>query len=232
MTGYGAFGIAFTAGYFDYIVGGRSLSIWLDHGGALVLPAARGGSERGDTWHRAAMREHRQLSYDDFTAVAESLIKSGFTTPAHFGIFGSSNGGLLAATMGTERPDLFGAVVSDVPLTDMLRFPKMGMGSAWMDEYGNPDKPQEAAALKAYSPLHNVRANVKYPPFLITISTEDSRVGPGHARKFAARLMEVGAKVYFLEDQEGGHGVSDALERPDIMAARMTFLLNTLVSPH
>jgi prolyl oligopeptidase len=232
MTGYGAFGLSFTTGYFDYIVGGRSFAVWLDHGGALVIPAARGGSERGDAWHRIAMREHRQLSYDDFTAVAEALIKSGFTTPAHFGIFGSSNGGLLSATMATERPDLFGAVVSDVPLTDMLRFPKMGMGSAWMDEYGNPDNPQEAAALKAYSPLHNVRANVKYPPFLITISTEDSRVGPGHARKFAARLMEVGAKVYFIEDQEGGHGVSEALERPDIMAARLTFLLNALVSPH
>jgi prolyl oligopeptidase len=229
MTGYGAFGITLQAGYFDYLVGGRSLALWLARGGALVIPAARGGGERGESWHRIAMREHRQLSYDDFAAVAESLVKSGFTTPAHFGIFGSSNGGLLAATMATERPDLFGAVVSDVPLTDMLRFPKMGMGSAWTDEYGNPDKLEEAAALRAYSPLHNVHANVKYPPFLITISTEDNRVGPGHARKLAARLLEVGTHVYFIEDEEGGHGVSEALERPDILAARMTFLIDTLM---
>ena len=229
MTGYGAFGITLQAGYFDYLVGGRSLALWLARGGALVIPAARGGGERGESWHRIAMRQHRQLSYDDFAAVAESLVKSGFTTPARFGIFGSSNGGLLAATMATQRPDLFGAVVSDVPLTDMLRFPKMGMGSAWTDEYGNPDKPEEAAALRAYSPLHNVRANVKYPPFLITISTEDNRVGPGHARKLAARLLEVGTHVYFIEDEEGGHGVSEALERPDILAARMTFLIDTLM---
>ncbi len=231
MTGYGAFGITLRFGYFDRFVGGRSLALWLARGGALVIPAARGGGERGENWHRVAMREHRQLSYDDFEAVAESLVKSGFTTPAHFGIFGSSNGGLMAATMGTQRPDLFGAVVSDVPLTDMLRFPKMGMGSAWIDEYGNPDKPEEAAALRAYSPLHNVRANVKYPPFLITSSTEDNRVGPGHARKLAARLLEVGARVYLIEDQEGGHAVSDALERTDNMAARMTFLIDALM-PH
>jgi prolyl oligopeptidase len=231
MTGYGAFGITLQFGYFDNTVGGRSLALWLARGGALVIPAARGGGERGDNWHRVAMRKHRQLSYDDFAAVAESLVKSGFTTPAHLGIFGSSNGGLMAATLGTQRPDLFGAVISDVPLTDMLRFPKMGMGSVWIGEYGNPDKPDEAAALRAYSPLHNVHANVKYPPFLLTVSTEDNRVGPGHARKLAARLLEVGARVYFIEEQEGGHRASDDLERPDTMAARMTFLIDTLM-PH
>jgi prolyl oligopeptidase len=229
MTGYGAFGISFTPGYLDSWVGGRSLRVWLDRGGALVVPAIRGGGERGDAWHKAAMRTKRQLSYDDFAAVAEALIKSGFTTPAHLGVFGTSNGGLLAATMGTERPDLFGAVVSDVPLTDMLRFPKMGMGAAWEDEYGNPDDPADAQVLRSYSPLHNVRSGAKYPPFLITISTEDNRVGPGHARKLAARLLEVGARVYYIEDDEGGHGVSDPLERPDVMAARMTFLCESLI---
>jgi len=164
--------------------------------------------------------------------VAESLIKSGFTTPAHLGVFGTSNGGLLAATMGTERPDLFAAVVSDVPLTDMLRMPKMGMGAAWIDEYGNPDDPAAARVLRSYSPLHNVREGVHYPPFLITISTEDNRVGPGHARKLAARLLEAGATAYFLEDDEGGHGVSDPLARPEIAAARMTFLVDSLMSTH
>ena len=230
MTGYGAFGITFTPGYLDGEVGGRSLKVWLDRGGSLVLPAIRGGGERGDAWHQAAIRERRQVSYDDFAAVAESLIKSGFTTPAHLGVFGTSNGGLLAATMGTERPDLFAAVVSDVPLTDMLRMPKMGMGAAWIDEYGNPDDPAAARVLRSYSPLHNVREGVRYPPFLITISTEDNRVGPGHARKLAARLLEAGATAYFLEDDEGGHGVSDPLARPEIAAARMTFLVDSLMS--
>lgn len=229
MTGYGAFGISFTPGYLDSWVGGRSLKVWLDRGGALVVPAIRGGGERGDAWHQAAMRTKRQLSYDDFAAVAKTLIQSGFTTAAHLGVFGTSNGGLLAATMGTERPDLFGAVVSDVPLTDMLRFPKMGMGAAWEDEYGNPDDPTDAQVLRSYSPLHNVREGVKYPPFLITISTEDNRVGPGHARKLAARLLEVGARVYYIEDDEGGHRVSDPLERPEVMAARMTFLCESLI---
>lgn len=229
MTGYGAFGISFTPGYLDAEVGGRSLKVWLQRGGALVLPAIRGGGERGEAWHQAAIRERRQVSYDDFAAVAESLIKSGFTTSAHLGVFGTSNGGLLAATMGTQRPDLFGAVVSDVPLTDMLRMPKMGMGAAWIDEYGNPDDPAAAKVLRTYSPLQNVREGVSYPPFLITISTEDNRVGPGHARKLAARLLEVGAPVYFLEDDEGGHGVSDPLTRPDVMAARLTFLIDALM---
>jgi prolyl oligopeptidase len=229
MTGYGAFGVSLAPGYLDALVGGRSLKVWLTRGGALVLPAIRGGGERGDVWHQVAMRERRQVSYDDFAAVAEALVKSNFTTPEHLGVFGLSNGGLLAATMGTQRPDLFGAVVSDVPLTDMLRFPKMGMGAAWMDEYGNPDDTAAAKVLRSYSPLHNVRAGVRYPPFLITISTEDNRVGPGHARKLAARLLEVGTPMYFFEDEEGGHGVSDPLNRPDLMAARMTFLVKALM---
>ncbi len=195
-------------------------------------PAIRGGGERGDAWHKAAMREKRQVSYDDFIAVTESLIKSGFTTPAKLGVFGSSNGGLLAATTGIERPDLFGAVVSDVPLTDMLRYPEMGMGAAWMDEYGDPKDSKYQSILRSYSPFHNVKDGVKYPPFFITISSQDNRVGPGHARKLAARLEEAGAPVYFFEDEEGGHAVSDALERPDLMALRMTFLINNLMGAH
>ena len=229
MTGYGAFGVSFAPGYLDAAVGGRSLKVWLDRGGALVLPAIRGGGERGEVWHQAAIGQKRQISYDDFAAVAESLIKSGFTSQPHLGVFGTSNGGLLAATMATERPDLFGAAVSDVPLTDMLRFPKMGMGAAWTGEYGNPEDAEAAKVLRSYSPLHNVRQGVHYPPFLITISTADNRVGPGHARKLAARLLETGNTVYFLEDQEGGHGVSDPLQRPEVMAARMTFLIDTLM---
>ncbi|UPT63419.1 MAG: prolyl oligopeptidase family serine peptidase [Hyphomonadaceae bacterium JAD_PAG50586_4] len=231
MTGYGAFGVSFSPGYLDGWVGGRSLALWLERGGALAIPLIRGGGERGSAWHHAAMRERRQVSYDDFAAVAEALIAEGFTTREHLGVFGMSNGGLLAAVMGTQRPDLFGAVVSDVPLADMLRFPAMGMGAAWTNEYGDPSDAAMAEVLRRYSPYHNVTAGRDYPAFLITVATTDNRVGPGHARKLAARLIEAGARVYYFEDQEGGHGVSDPLSNPELMADRMTFLINTLMAP-
>lgn len=228
MTGYGAFGISIRPGYFDSTVGGPAFKLWLDRGGSLVIPAIRGGGDRGAAWHHAAVREHRQRSYDDFIAVAERLVESGYTQPGHLGVFGMSNGGLLAATVGIQRPDMFSAVISDVPLTDLLRMKYMGMGAAWLNEYGDPDDPGMAEVLKRYSPLHNVRADATYPPFLITVSTEDNRVGPGHARKLAARLASVGAPVYFIEEQEGGHGVSDPLRNPELMALRMTFLIHYL----
>jgi prolyl oligopeptidase len=229
MTGYGAFGISLAPGYLDNVVGGPAMKLWIERGGALVLPIVRGGGERGDAWHRAAMREKRQVSYDDFLAVARALETSGFTSAQHMGVFGSSNGGLLAATVALQRPDLFGAVVSDVPLIDMLRYPTMGMGGAWMDEYGDPSDPHMQAVLLRYSPFHIIKENTHYPPFFITVSTEDNRVGPGHARKLAARLEQVGAKAYYFEDSEGGHGVSDALQRPELMALRMTFLIDALM---
>ncbi|MGV8942445.1 MAG: prolyl oligopeptidase family serine peptidase [Lysobacter sp.] len=229
MTGYGAFGISVQPGYFDSTVGGPAFKLWLQRGGALAIPAIRGGGERGSAWHHAAIRENRQRSYDDFIAVAESLIANGYTRADRIGIFGMSNGGLLTATLGIQRPDLFAAVVSDVPLTDLIRMRHMGMGAAWLNEYGDPTEPEMAKVLRAYSPVHNVAAGVDYPPFLITISTEDNRVGPGHARKLAARLDDVGSEVYFIEDAEGGHGVSDALRNPALMALRMTFLLDRLM---
>ncbi|MCL6711798.1 prolyl oligopeptidase family serine peptidase [Pseudomonas sp. R2.Fl] len=229
MTGYGAFGISVRPGYFDATVGGPALKLWLERGGSLAIPAMRGGGERGAAWHTAAIREKRQNSYDDFIAVTEHLIRSGFTAPDRIGIFGMSNGGLLTATLGTQRPDLFAAVVSDVPLTDLVRMRHMGMGAAWMNEYGNPDVPEQLAAMLKYSPYQNVRAGTRYPPFLVTISTEDNRVGPGHARKLAHRLSDAGATTYFYEDEEGGHGVSDALRNPELMALRMSFLIDRLM---
>ena len=229
MTGYGAFEVSVVPGYLDSWVGGRAFKLWFERGGALVLPAIRGGGERGSAWHRAAMRENRQAPYDDFYTVAESLIANGFTDPRHLGVFGVSNGGLLAAVAGTQRPDLFSAVVSDVPVTDMLRFPLMGMGSLWVDEYGDPSDPAMAQVLRSYSPLHNVRDGRSYPPFLVTISTRDDRAGPGHGRKFVARLLQAGATAWLIEDEQGGHGVSDALGNSDPLALRMAFLIDRLM---
>ena len=228
MTGYGAFGISLSPGYLSFAEGGRSLALWLNRGGAFVLPLIRGGGERGAAWHQSAIREHRQNSYDDFAAVTQDLISDGFTRPRHIGVFGMSNGGLLAAVMGTQRPDLYGAVVSDVPLTDLVRMPFMGMGAAWTNEYGDPTDPAMLSVLNRYSPYQVVEPGKTYPPFLITIATSDNRVGPGHARKLASRLIDAGATTYFIEDQEGGHGVSDSLSRPEIMADRMTFLIDAL----
>ena len=131
----------------------------------------------------AAIREKREVSYDDFLAVAQALVSSGFTNPQHLGVFGTSNGGLLSATVAVERPDLFGAVVSDAPLIDMLRFPSMGMRGAWMNEYGDPSNAAMRQALLRYSPFHNIKSGTGYPPFFITVSTEDNRVGPQVTRE-------------------------------------------------
>jgi prolyl oligopeptidase len=234
MTGYGAFGVAlnpayFNAGFEGARYGGATLKLWFERGGALVVPAIRGGGEGGAAWHQAAMRGKRQTSYDDFHAVAQSLIDSGFTEPRCLGVFGLSNGGLLAAVAGTQRPDLYGAIVSDVPLADMLRFPEMGMGAAWIDEYGDPNDPEAAQWLRSYSPVHAVKRGVHYPAFLVTVATNDDKVGPGHARKLAHRLMDVGAPVQYLEIETGGHGVSDPMQRPDMMAMRILFLIERLM---
>lgn len=236
MTGYGAFGISvnpayFNAGHEGAALGGSTVKLWFERGGALVVPVIRGGGEFGTAFHQSAMREKRQNSYDDFHAVAADLASTGYTTSEHLGIFGLSNGGLLVATAGTQRPELYGAVVSDVPLADMLRFPEMGMGAAWMNEYGDPRKAEDAAWLSKYSPVQAVKSGVKYPPFLVTVATTDNRVGPGHARKLAKRLTEVGADPLYLEPEGGGHGVSDSLERPDVMAMRLTFFIDHLMNP-
>ena len=205
------------------------MTLWLSRGGSLVIPIARGGGERGEAWHQAAIRERRQNSYDDFIAVIEKLIASGYSVPSKIGVFGMSNGGLLSAVLGTERPDLFGAVVSDVPLTDLIRLKEMGMGGAWVNEYGDAADPTMAKVLGSYSPYQNVRSDKHYPPFMITTSTSDDRVGPGHARKLAAKLESTGATVYFYEDTEGGHQVSDVLRNQQLLALRMSFLIDTLM---
>jgi len=181
--------------------------LWLEKGNAYVQANIRGGGEFGPAWHQAALKGNRQKAFDDFAAVAEDLVKRGITTAARLGIQGGSNGGLLTGTSLTQRPELFGAVIIDVPLLDMLRYTELPPGASWIAEYGDPSKPEEAAWLAAYSPYQHVAADAAYPPVLLMTSTADDRVHPGHARKMAARLQAAGhTRTLLFEETEGGHG--------------------------
>jgi prolyl oligopeptidase len=152
------------------------------------------------------MKHNRQNAYDDFAAVAEDLTRRGVTTAKQLGIIGGSNGGLLTSVMLTQRPELFGAIVSLVPLTDMRRYHKLLAGASWMSEYGDPDNSEDWAALSKFSPLQNIRRDVTYPPVLFTTSTKDDRVHPAHARKMVAKLEAFGHTPLYYENIEGGHG--------------------------
>ncbi|HTL59925.1 MAG TPA: prolyl oligopeptidase family serine peptidase [Candidatus Limnocylindrales bacterium] len=224
LYGYGGFEVPMLPVY-NAGVG----SAWLERGGVYILANIRGGGEFGPTWHEAARKEHRQRAYDDFIAVAEDLTARKLTSPAHLGIEGGSNGGLLMGVMLTERPDLFKAVVCQVPLLDMRRFNKLLAGASWMDEYGNPDKPEEWSYIRKYSPYQNVHGDRKYPRVLFTTSTRDDRVHPGHARKMVARMKEQGHDVLYYENIEGGHGGAANNKQAAYMSAlAYTFLLQEL----
>ena len=201
LNGYGGFEVANTPGYLGVL--GR---LWLARGGTFVLANIRGGGEYGPTWHTQAMRENRHLVYEDFAAVATDLVERGITTVEQLGAQGGSNGGLLMGVMLTRYPELFGALVCSVPLLDMRRFHLLLAGASWMAEYGDPDDPDDWAFISKYSPYQNISSERRYPPILITTSTRDDRVHPGHARKMAAALEEAGQPVQYYENIEGGHG--------------------------
>ncbi len=214
LYGYGGFESPLTPGYSATV--GAS---WLERGGVYVAANIRGGGEFGPAWHRAAQKEHKQRSYDDFIAVAEDLIARGITSPRRLGIMGGSNGGLLVGAAFTQRPELFGAVVCQVPLLDMQRYHHLLAGASWMAEYGNPDEPAEWEYISRYSPYHNVRPGQQYPRVLLTTTTRDDRVHPGHARKMAAKMESMGYPVYYFENTEGGHGSGTTPEQRATMSA-------------
>ncbi len=224
LYGYGGFEVAqrpFYSGVF-----GKG---WLEAGGVFVLANIRGGGEFGPAWHRAALRENRQKSFDDFIAVAEDLVARGIAHPGRLGIMGGSQGGLLVTGAMVQRPELFGAVVAQVPLTDMLRFHKLLAGASWIGEYGDPDKPADRAYIEKYSPYQNVRKDAKYPPLYLVTSTRDDRVHPGHARKMAARMIEYGHDVRYFENVEGGHGAAaNNAQSARMWAQAFTFLWRSL----
>jgi prolyl oligopeptidase len=205
LGGYGGFEVARTPGY-DGVLG----RLWLSRGGTYVLANIRGGGEYGPTWHTQAMREGRHLVAEDFAAVARDLVSRGITTVEQLGAQGGSNGGLLMGIMLTQYPELFGALVCSVPLLDMRRFHLLVAGASWVAEYGDPDNPDDWEFISKYSPYQNISGGVPYPPVLITTSTRDDRVHPGHARKMTAALEAAGHTVDYYENIEGGHaGAAD-----------------------
>lgn len=200
MYGYGGFEVSYEPFYSATV--GHS---WISRGGVYVLANIRGGGEFGPKWHQAALKENRQKAYDDFIAIAEDLIERKITNPEHLGIRGGSNGGLLVGNVFVQRPDLFNAVVCQVPLLDMRRYNKLLAGASWMEEYGDPDT-DDWIFLKNYSPYQLVDEDAEYPKVFFTTSTRDDRVHPAHARKMVARMSDQGHDVLYYENIEGGHG--------------------------
>ena len=203
LYGYGGFEVSLTPGYSANF--GR---LWLSHGGIYVVANIRGGGEFGPAWHDAALKTKRQHAYDDFEAVAADLARRGLTTPKQLGIMGGSNGGLLVSTVMVQRPELFGAVVCQVPLIDMIAFTHLGAGASWIGEYGDPAIPSERDYILTYSPYQNVKAGAAYPPVFFVTATSDDRVTPVHARKMAAKMMAQGHQVLFYENTDGGHAAA------------------------
>ena len=220
LYGYGGFEVSMTPVYSGGI--GRA---WTGRGGVYVMANIRGGGEFGPGWHQAAVKADKHKSYEDFAAVAQDLIRRRVTRPGRLGIQGGSNGGLLVGAVMVQRPELFNAVVCQVPLLDMKRYSKLLAGASWMAEYGDPDKPEEWAWISKYSPYQNVKAGVRMPRVLFTTSTRDDRVHPGHARKMAARMLEQGHSLLYWENIEGGHGgAADNGQRAQMSALEYSFL--------
>ncbi len=225
LYAYGGFQISETPTY-NAALG----KLWLEHGGVYVLANIRGGGEFGPAWHEAGLKTHRQRIYDDFAAVAQDLIARKITTPRHLGIRGGSNGGLLMGVEFEQHPELWNAVIIDVPLLDMLRFEHIAAGASWVGEYGSVSNPEERKFLAGISPYNNLRAGVHYPTPLIFTTTRDDRVGPVHARKFAARMEEMGLPFYYHESIEGGHAAGANLkEAAAEQALEMTYLTQMLM---
>ena len=224
LYGYGGFQISMTPAY-----SGTIGKLWLEDGGVYVLANIRGGGEFGPAWHQAGLKTKRQLIYDDFISVAEDLIARKITSARRLGIMGGSNGGLLMGVMLTQRPDLWNAVVIQVPLLDMLRYDQMLAGASWVDEFGSPSVPEERAFLQRISPYQNLKTGVPYPPPFFVTSTKDDRVHPGHARKMAARMAELGLPFYYYENIDGGHAAAaDQRERAKRIALEFTYLSRRL----
>jgi prolyl oligopeptidase len=230
LYAYGGFEASSTPGYTFPIGNSPNMTSWLEAGGTLVVANIRGGGEFGPAWHQAALKENRQVAFDDMIAVAEHLIETGLTSPRRLGAMGRSNGGLLMGAMLTQRPELFNAIVCGVPLLDMLRYHQLLAGASWIAEYGNPDVPEEAAFISEWSPYQKMGELEEYPEVLFYSSTRDDRVHPGHGRKMAAKMRELGHPFLYYENIEGGHaGSSDLTQRAFMDSLQIVFLMQKLM---
>ena len=224
LYGYGGFEVSKESSY-SAVMG----NAWLENGGVYVLSNIRGGGEYGPKWHQAGLKENRQTVYNDFHCIAQELIAKKITSNKNLGIMGRSNGGLLVGVAFTQRPDLYNAAVCEVPLLDMQRYNKLLAGTSWMGEYGNPDIPEEWEYIKKYSPYHNLKKDVDYPEVYFYTSTRDDRVHPGHARKMAAKMIDMGYPIYYYENTEGGHaGASTNEQSAKYSAMTFSYLLMKL----
>ncbi len=225
LYAYGGFQVSMLPGY-----SGNVGKLWLERGGVYVVANIRGGGEFGPAWHNAGLKEHRQRVYDDFAAVGKDLIARKITTPRRLGIEGGSNGGLLMGVQLTQHPDLWNAVVVQVPLFDMIRYTQIAAGASWVGEYGDPAIPEQRAYIEKYSPYQAIKAGVKYPEPFFETSTADDRVGPGHARKAAAKMQSLGYPFYYYENIEGGHAAAANLqETAKRVALEFTYLTRKLM---
>lgn len=201
ILAYGGFEVSYQP-FYSGTIGAN----WMEKGGVFVLANLRGGGEFGPQWHLSAIKQNRQKVNDDLIAVSEDVINREITSSKHLGIQGGSNGGLLVGSVYLQRPDLYNAVLCQVPLLDMGRYNKLLAGASWVGEYGNPDVPEEWEYISKYSPYQNIKKDRKYPPIFLITSTRDDRVHPGHARKMGAKLEEMGHPFFYYENTEGGHG--------------------------
>ena len=220
LYGYGGFGVSLTPGW------SATALAWVEAGGTWVVANLRGGSEEGEAWHRAGMREHKQHVFDDFAAVADALVADGWTTSGQLGVYGGSNGGLLVGAALTQRPDAYAAVVCSAPLLDMVRYEQFGLGRTWNDEYGSADDPVELAWLLGYSPYHHVRQTC-YPAVLFEVFDGDSRVDPLHARKLCAALQHAvtgDAPVLLRSESDVGHGARSVGRTVGLTVDTLAFL--------
>jgi prolyl oligopeptidase len=225
MTAYGGFQVSETPRY-SGIVG----KLWLERGGVYVLANIRGGGEFGPAWHEAGLKTHRQVIYDDFASVAKDMFARKITSPRRLGIQGGSNGGLLVGVEFTQHPEMWNAVVIQVPLLDMLRFEQIAAGASWVGEYGTVTKPDERQFLASISPYNQLKPDVTYPEPLIFTTPKDDRVGPVHARKFAAKMEEFNKPFYYDEIVEGGHAAGANLkEQAKTWAEQYTYLTRKLM---
>jgi prolyl oligopeptidase len=224
LYGYGGFEVSLTPAYMN-LVG----KLWLEHGNFYVVANIRGGGEFGPRWHEAAIKQTKHVAHDDFAAVARHLVESGVTTVQHLACRGGSNGGLLVGNMLARYPDLFGAVWCDVPLLDMQRYTKLLAGQSWIAEYGDPDVAAEWQYIRRFSPYHLIERGRRYPPIFLTTNRTDDRVHPGHARKMAVKLKELGAEMFFHENVAGGHsGMVDNTKTAMTQALGFAFLRRTI----